>query len=117
VSSSSEPSLTRVALLLGTLLALTVVGSSAVAVALPQVATDLGLDKPGTAWVLAVFSLAFSVTTAVFGRLADLRGLRLPLRIRAAARRRPGGADLLACGPGPAGHRDRGPGARRPHRS
>jgi MFS family permease len=70
-----------VALLLGTLVALTVIGSSAVAVALPQVAKDLGLDKPGTAWVLAVFSLAFAITTAVFGRLADLQGLRRPLRI------------------------------------
>jgi MFS family permease len=78
---SSEPSVTRVALLLGTLVALTVVGSSAVAVALPQLARDLGLDKPGTAWVLAVFSLAFAITTAVFGRLADLQGLRRPLRI------------------------------------
>jgi MFS family permease len=80
---------TRVALLLGTLVALTVIGSSAVAVALPEVAADIGLDKPGTAWVLAVFSLAFSVTTAVFGRLADLRGLRLPLRL---------GVGLLAAG-------------------
>ena len=73
--------MTRVAVLLGTLVSLTVIGSSAVAVALPQVAAELGLDKPGTAWVLAVFSLAFSVTTAVFGRMADFRGLRLPLRI------------------------------------
>ena len=80
-SSSSEPSLTRVALLLGTLVSLTVIGSSAVAVALPQVRADLSLDQPGTAWVLAVFSLAFSVTTAIFGRLADIKGLRLPLRI------------------------------------
>lgn len=79
--SSAGPSVTRVALLLGTLVALTVVGSSAVAVALPEVAADLGLDEPGTAWVIAVFSLAFSVTTAVFGRMADLRGLRFPLRL------------------------------------
>lgn len=88
-SPSAGPSVTRVALLLGTLVALTVIGSSAVAVALPDVAADLSLDKPGTAWVLAVFSLAFSVTTAVFGRMADLRGLRLPLRL---------GVGLLAAG-------------------
>lgn len=80
-SSQREPSLTRVALLLGTLVALTVVGSSAVAVALPEVRRDLGLDEPGTAWILAVFSLAFAVTTAIFGRMADIRGLRTPLRI------------------------------------
>jgi len=77
----AAPSTVRVALLVGTLVALTIVGSSAVAVALPMVAVELGLDTAGTAWVLAAFSLAFSVATALFGRLADLRGLRLPLRI------------------------------------
>lgn len=71
----------RVASLLGVLVALTVIGSSAVAVALPDVARDLGLDTAGTAWVLACFSLTFSITTAVFGRFADLHGLRMPLRV------------------------------------
>ena len=89
LSASAEPSVTRVALLLGTLVALTVIGSSAVAVALPQVAEELSLDKPGTAWILAVFSLSFSITTALFGRMADLRGLRMPLRL---------GVALLAAG-------------------
>ena len=81
--------MTRVALLLGTLVSLTVIGSSAVAVALPVVRQELQLDEPGTAWVLAVFSLSFSVTTAIFGRMADIRGLRTPLRI---------GVVLLAAG-------------------
>lgn len=80
-SSAAVPSPTRVALLLGTLVALTVIGSSAVAVALPVLAEDLGLDTSGSAWVLAAFSLTFAISTAVFGRLADLYGLRLPLRI------------------------------------
>ncbi|HVM14864.1 MAG TPA: MFS transporter, partial [Egibacteraceae bacterium] len=80
-SIDAVPSVRRVALLLGLLVALTVVGSSAVAVALPDVARDLSLDTAGTAWVLACFGLTFSVTTAVFGRLADLFGLRLPLRV------------------------------------
>lgn len=71
----------RVALLLGVLVALTIVGSSAVAVALPEVAADLSLDTAGTAWVLACFSLTFAVSTAVFGRIADLHGLRGPLRV------------------------------------
>lgn len=84
-----NPSLTRVALLLGTLVSLTVIGSSAVAVALPVVRAELQLDQPGTAWVMAVFSLSFAVTTAIFGRMADIRGLRTPLRI---------GVVLLACG-------------------
>jgi MFS family permease len=77
------PSAGRIAVLLGTLVALTVIGSSAVAVALPSVAADLELDTSGTAWILACFSLAFSITTAVFGRLADIHGLRRPLRIGA----------------------------------
>jgi MFS family permease len=70
-----------VALLLGTLVALTVIGSSAVAVALPVLAEDLGLDTSGSAWVLAAFSMAFAMSTAIFGRLSDLYGLRLPLRV------------------------------------
>lgn len=80
-TTGAAPSVRRVAALLGLLVALTVVGSSAVAVALPDVAADLSLDTAGTAWVLACFSLSFAVTTAVFGRLADARGLRLPLRV------------------------------------
>lgn len=78
---AAPASVLRVALLLGTLVALTVVSSSAIAVALPQVRDDLGLDGPGTAWVIAGYSLAFSITTAIFGRLADLHGLRRPMRI------------------------------------
>jgi MFS family permease len=80
-TAAPAPSPTRVALLLGTLVALTVIGSSAVAVAIPVLSDDLGLDTSGAAWVLAAFSLTFAISTAVFGRLADLYGLRLPLRI------------------------------------
>jgi MFS family permease len=77
----ATPSLRRTSILLGVLVALTVIGSSAVAVALPVLSDDLGLDTSGAAWVLAAFSLTFSISTAVFGRLADLYGLRLPLRV------------------------------------
>lgn len=69
----------RLALLLGGLVALAIIGSSAVAVALPALAADLGLDVAGRAWVLAAFGLTFALATASFGRLADLTGLRLPL--------------------------------------
>ncbi len=79
----SAPSTVRVAALLGSLVALTVIGSSAVAVALPVLSADLGLDPSGAAWVLAAFALTLSVGTAIFGRLADILGLRLPLRIGA----------------------------------
>lgn len=69
----------RVAVLLGGLVAVAIIGSSAVAVALPALAADLGLDVAGRAWVLAAFGLTFALATASFGRLADLAGLRLPL--------------------------------------
>ena len=66
-------------MLLGLLIALTVIGSSAVTVAVPVVRADLGLDVSAAAWIFAVFSLCFAVATAVFGRVADLAGLRTPL--------------------------------------
>jgi MFS family permease len=69
----------RPAVLLGTLIALTVIGSSAVTVAIPVVRADLDLDVSAAAWIFAVFSLCFAVATAVFGRIADLAGLRTPL--------------------------------------
>lgn len=69
----------RAAMLLGSLIALTIVGSSAVTVAVPVVRADLGLDVSAAAWIFAVFSLCFAVATAVFGRIADLAGLRTPL--------------------------------------
>ena len=80
-SSPTPPSSLRVALVLGCLVALTVIGSSAVAVALPEVGRDLDLSTAGRAWVLAVFTLAFSVSTAAFGRLGDVLGLRTPLLV------------------------------------
>ena len=69
----------RAALLLGLLIALTVIGSSAVTVAVPVVRADLGLDVSAAAWIFAVFSLCFAVATALFGRIADVVGLRTPL--------------------------------------
>lgn len=75
------PSTRKLALLLGGLVALAIIGSSAVAVALPALADDLGLGVSGTAWVLAAFGLTFAISTASFGRLADLVGLRLPLLV------------------------------------
>lgn len=68
-------------MLLGGLVALAIIGSSAVAVALPTLAADLGLNVAGQAWVLAAFGLTFALATATFGRLADLTGLRVPLLI------------------------------------
>jgi MFS family permease len=79
----------RLAVLLGGLVALAIIGSSAVAVALPALSAELGLDVAGRAWVLAAFGLTFALATASFGRLADVVGLRLPLLV---------GAGLFAAG-------------------
>ncbi|WP_089304445.1 MFS transporter [Geodermatophilus pulveris] len=69
----------RLALALGVLFALAGSGSSAAAVALPGLGTALDVPASATAWVLSVYVLALAVTTAVYGRLADLAGVRWPL--------------------------------------
>ncbi|WNV73567.1 MFS transporter [Geodermatophilus sp. DSM 44513] len=69
----------RLALALGGLFALAGSGSSAAAVALPGLGTGLDVPASATAWVLSVYVLALAVTTAVYGRLADLAGVRWPL--------------------------------------
>ena len=66
-------------LVLGLLFGLAGTGSSAAAVVLPPLRADLELDGPATAWVLSIFALSLAVTTAVFGRVADVVGIRKPL--------------------------------------
>ncbi|MCE0538674.1 MFS transporter [Kineosporia rhizophila] len=70
-----------VSAVLGLLVGLAISGSSAVAVVLPAAAADPGLDMSGavSAWVLSGYALMLAVFTPVFGRLADLLGLRRPI--------------------------------------
>src|SRR5688572_10872757 len=56
-------------------------GSAAVAVTLPAIAADLGLSTGGSAWIISLYALMLAVATAVYGRLADLAGIRLPLTV------------------------------------
>ena len=72
---------TRVALLLGLLFGLAGTGSSAVAVALPALADGLGIGIGTSAWVISAYALTLAVTTAVYGRVADLVGIRTPLAV------------------------------------
>ena len=65
-------------------MAITVVGSSAVAVAVPELADDLGLSEAAAAWVFTSYLVAFAATSLPFGRAADARGLRGPLLLGAA---------------------------------
>lgn len=71
----------RVAVLLGLLFGLASTGSSAVAVALPALADDLGISIAVSAWVISGYALTLAITTAVYGRIADLAGVRTPLTI------------------------------------
>lgn len=69
----------RVALLVGALFGLAGMGSAAVAVTLPAIADDLGLTTGGASWIISLYALMLAVATAVYGRVADLAGIRLPL--------------------------------------
>jgi MFS family permease len=78
-STSTGTDARRVALLLGLLFGLAGTGSSAVAVALPALAADLGISIALSAWVISGYALTLAITTAVYGRVADLAGIRMPL--------------------------------------
>ena len=71
----------RVAGLVGLLFGLAGMGSAAVAVTLPAIAEDLGLTTGGSAWIISLYALMLAVATAVYGRIADLAGIRLPLTV------------------------------------
>lgn len=71
----------RVAVLVGLLFGLAGMGSAAVAVTLPAIAGDLGLTTGGSAWIISLYALMLAVATAVYGRIADLSGIRLPLTV------------------------------------
>jgi MFS family permease len=69
----------RVSLLLGLLFGLAGMGSSSAAIALPLMAPDLGVSVGTAAWSISLYVLMLAVTTAVYGRVSDLVGVRLPL--------------------------------------
>jgi MFS family permease len=78
---SSPTDAGRVAALVGLLFGLAGMGSAAVAVTLPALAADLGLSTGGASWVISLYALMLAVATAVYGRVADLAGIRLPLLV------------------------------------
>ncbi|WP_267242157.1 MFS transporter [Streptomyces sp. PR69] len=63
----------------GALFGPAVFGVTAAGVALPDVAAALDAAPSSTAWVLTAHALALGVGTALFGRLADSRGVRFSL--------------------------------------
>jgi MFS family permease len=71
----------RVSVLLGLLFGLAGMGSSSAAIALPLMADDLGVSVGTATWTISLYALMLAVTTAVYGRVSDLVGVRLPLVI------------------------------------
>ena len=71
----------RISVLLGVLFGLAGMGSSSAAIALPVMADDFGISVGLAAWTISLYALMLAVTTAVYGRISDLVGIRLPLVI------------------------------------
>lgn len=71
----------RVSTLLGLLFGLAGMGSSSAAVALPLMGDGLGVSVGVATWTITLYALMLAVTTAVYGRVSDLVGVRLPLMV------------------------------------
>lgn len=71
----------HVPLLLGLLFGLTGLGSSSAAIVLPVLGDDLGVSIGIGAWAISLYALMLAVSTAVYGRISDLVGPRLPLAV------------------------------------
>jgi MFS family permease len=78
-------SIGRLAILLGLLFGLTGSSTSAVTVALPELAADLGVPASTAAWTVSGYAVALAVATATHGRVADMVGIRAPLCLGVAA--------------------------------
>jgi MFS family permease len=69
----------RAAVLLGLLFGLAGTSTSAVTVALPRLASELGVTASTAAWTVSAYTVALAVATPAHGRLADMVGIRAPL--------------------------------------
>jgi len=76
---------------LGSLFGPAIFGVTAAGVALPDVTRALGTSPSTAAWVLIAHALALGIGTALSGRLADSRGVRVTLLV---------GAGVLVAGAG-----------------
>ena len=78
-TAPAAPGTRRVPLLVGLLFGLAGLGSSSAAIALPVIGQDLGVSTGVGAWAISLYALMLAVATAVYGRVSDLVGIRLPL--------------------------------------
>jgi MFS family permease len=79
--ATSSSDARRVSTLVGLLFGLAGMGSSSAAIALPAVAADLHVTTGVSAWAISLYALMLAVATAVYGRVSDLLGIRLPLLV------------------------------------
>jgi MFS family permease len=70
---------TRVAVLFGILFGLTSMGSAAAALAVVPMAEAYDVSVGAATWTISLYALLLGVGTAVYGRIADLRGPRGPM--------------------------------------
>lgn len=69
------------ALLLGSLIGLSGMGSAAVAVALPAIVEHFGVPADRGVWVISAYAITLAVGTALYGRASDNAGIRTPLAV------------------------------------
>lgn len=74
--TSPDPRRWRVLAMLGIAQLMLIIDVTVVAVALPEMGADLGLDRAGLAWVASVYALAFGGLMLLGGRAADVFGPR-----------------------------------------
>lgn len=72
-------SVTTLALLLGGLFGLGGLGSTAMAVVLPQAADALDISLADSSWLISLYALTMAIGTPIYGRLVDMYGVRAPL--------------------------------------
>ena len=68
-------------MLLGLMFGVAGMGSSSAAVALPELAEGLGVGVATATWTISLYVLFLGVTTALYGRISDLVGIRLPMLV------------------------------------
>ena len=71
----------RISLLLGLLFGLAGLGSASAAIAVPLVSEHFGLSAGVGTWMISVYVLMLGVATAVYGRISDLIGPRIPFLV------------------------------------
>lgn len=68
-------------MLLGLLFGLAGMGSASAAIALPALGEHFGVGVGQATWTISLYALMLAVTTAVYGRVSDLVGVKIPLLV------------------------------------